>query len=322
MTGPAIPRPEVGMLLAMPAIAGREAPFGHAPRSPENVADLVVGLRALPAPVVDKFPVAEVWDFSAGDGGTPLRGYRPAVDGLLPVLIYFHGGGWVFGDLETHDAPCRGLANAARCIVVSVDYGLAPEHPFPGPVKECVAATRWVVDNAALFGGDPLRVAVAGASCGGNLAAAVALQAAADRAPSLAAQVLFYPALDGTTSFPSHVENASGFNLSAAEMSFYWDCYHQGTVDLRTPLLSPIHAEDLSGLPPTIIHTAEFDVLRDEGEAYGARLSEAGVPTVVRRYDGQIHGFVSMGNITPDAGHSLAEIGTWLEDVFRSGSAP
>jgi acetyl esterase len=306
------------MLLAMPAIAGREQPFGDPPRSPELVAELVAGLRALPAAVIDKFPVAEVWDFPAGEGGTPLRGYRPAVEGPLPVLIYFHGGGWVFGDLETHDAPCRALANAGRCLVVSVDYGLAPEHAFPGPANECIAVTRWVVENAASFGGDPSRVAVAGASSGGNLAAAVTLQAAIDGTPSLAAQALFYPALDATTSLPSHTENASGFNLSAREMAFYWDCYHQGAVDVRTPLLSPLHAEDLSGLPPTIIHTAELDVLRDEGEAFGARLAEAGVPTVVRRYDGQIHGFASMGNVTPDAGHSLAEVGAWLEDVFTA----
>jgi acetyl esterase len=200
--------------------------------------------------------------------------------------------------------------------VLSVDYGLAPEHPFPAPLDECFEVTQWLVEHAESFGGDPNRVAVGGGSSGANLAAAVALKAKQVGFPMLAGQVLFYPALDATGSLASHRENASGYNLSAVEMQFYWRAYHQDRADPTEPLLSPLHAPDLTGLPPAIIHTAEFDVLRDEGEAYGRRLRDSGVAAVVRRYDGQIHGFASMGNVTPDAGHSLAEMGAWLCVLF------
>jgi acetyl esterase len=316
MTSTGAPKPEIQILLDMPLIAQREEPFLRCSGEPEEVAKIVADLRALPVPVVDKIPVAEVWDFTVSGRETPVRGYRPAIEGPLPLLVYFHGGGWVFGSIEAHDAPCRGLATAGRCIVLSVDYGLAPEHPFPEPVEECYAATRWLAENAASYGGDPDRVLVGGGSSGGNLAVAVALKAAELGFPRLSGQVLFYPALDGTTSLPSHVENASGYNLSAEEMRFYWDAYHQGNGERTAPLLSPLHATDLTGLPPTIIHTAEFDVLRDEGEAFGERLAQNGVPAVVKRYAGQIHGFASLGNITPDAGRSIAEMGEWLVQLF------
>jgi acetyl esterase len=321
VTSTGAPKPEIQMLLDLPVIAEREEPFLQCSGRPEEVAKIVADLRAMPVPVVDKFPLAEVWDFQAGDRETPVRGYRPAVEGPLPVLVYFHGGGWVFGSIDAHDAPVRGLANAGRCIVVSVDYGMAPEHPFPEPVQECYEVTRWVAENAESFGGDPERILVGGGSSGGNLAVAVALTSAQEGFPQLKGQVLFYPALDGTTSLPSHTENASGYNLSATEMRFYWDTYHQGNGELTAPLLSPLHAPDLTGLPPTIIHTAEFDVLRDEGEAFARRLEESGVPSVVKRYDGQIHGFASLGNVTPDAGHSIAEMGEWLVNLLEKPAA-
>jgi acetyl esterase len=309
-------RPEIEALLALPVIAAREKSFDPTPVSPATRAEVVRELRAAPLATVDKVPVAEVWDFPAGDLGTSLRGYRPAVGGLLPVLIYLHGGGWVFGNLETHDAPCRVLANAARCLVVNVDYDLAPENAYPQPLANCRAVRDWVVANAAAFGGDPARVAITGASAGGNLAAALVLDGVRNDGPDVVAQALFYPVLDGTLAQPSYEQNATGYNLSAAEMRFYWDCYVQNGEDRADPLLSPLHADDLTGLPPTMVVTAEFDVLRDEGEAYAARLAGSGVPTELRRYAGQIHGFASMGAVTPDANHALAEVGAWLEGIF------
>lgn len=304
------------MLLATPQVADREQPFRNFGGSEQERATIIAGLRATPPLMVHKHPVAKVWDFTIGPHATRVRGYRPALPGPLPIVVYFHGGGWVFGDLETHDAPCRTLANAGESLVFNVDYGLAPEHRFPEPLEECAAVTRALATSAADLGGDPNRIVVAGASAGANLAAAVALAARANEAPRLAGQMLFYPALDATMAMPSYRTNASGYNLSAAEMAFYWDAYAGDTGDRTTAALSPLHAADVDGLPPTIIHTAEFDVLRDEGERYGARLAEHGIPTVTRRYDGQIHGFASMSNITADAAHSLAEMGTWLRKLF------
>lgn len=307
--------PEIQALLTSEAVVRRHEPFERFAGDPDSTAAIVAALRASPTPAVPKFPVADVWDFVVGSRPTPVRGYRPKLRGPLPIVVYFHGGGWVFGDLDTHDGPCRALANAGRCIVFNVDYGLAPEHRFPEPLHECLEVTRALVADAEHRGGDPARVVVAGASAGANLAAAVTLAELADDSVTLAGQMLFYPALDAVTGSPSYIENASGFNLSAAEMRFYWRTY-AGEADLRTPLLSPLYAPDLRGLPPTIIHTAEFDVLRDEGEQYGQCLKRSGVPTVVRRYGGQIHGFASLGNITADAGHSLAEMGRWLIELF------
>jgi acetyl esterase len=311
-------RPEVRRFLDESPVAAREALFEVPSESQEVSARLLATLREEPPRTLERFVVDKVWEFSVGQRRTPVRAYRPAVEGELPVVVYFHGGGWVFGNLETHDAACRGLANAARSIVVSVDYPLAPEHPFPEPLRECVEVTRWLAVNATSYGGDPRRVAVAGASAGGNLAAAVAVQAARDGSPPLVGQALLYPALDATASLPSYSENATGYQLSAREMRFYWRAYHRGRCDLKLPLLSPLHVQDASGLPPAFIHTAEFDVLRDEGEAYARILSESGVPTVLRRYSGQIHGFVSLPHVTADACHSIAELGAWLEGLFAS----
>jgi len=240
--------------------------------------------------------------------------YRPTTDVALPIIVFFHGGGWVFGGLDTQDFACRSLANTGRSLVISVDYGLAPEHPFPEPVNEAIAVTKEAIARAEEFGGDPTRVLVAGASSGGNLAAAVALDAAANKWGTLAGQVLVYPPLDATTGSKAYSDNGSGYNLSALEMRFYWQMYHQGNADLRDPRLSPLFCEDLAGLPPTLIFTAEYDVLRDDGEAFAARLTNAGIPTYLRRYDGQIHGFLGLGHISADTGHATHEIGLWVRE--------
>ncbi|MCY4583000.1 MAG: alpha/beta hydrolase [Chloroflexi bacterium] len=231
---------------------------------------------------------------SAGTTGLPDPSGPPSATGL-PVCMWFHGGGWVVGSIATNDATCRALANAAGAIIVSVDYRLAPEHKFPVPFDDCYAATEWAADNAASLGGDPSRLAVAGASAGGNLAAAVALRARDENGPSLLHQSLIYPVVDNNFERPSYVENAEGYGLSYPTMRYFWQCYLADEADASNPYVAPMAAEDLSGLPSAYVLTCEYDPLRDEGEAYAERLREAGVPVKVSRYDGMIHAFFNAG---------------------------
>jgi acetyl esterase len=251
--------------------------------------------QRIPAPIEE---VGKVEDRAiAGPDGNdiPVRIYWPVgAEGRLPVVVFFHGGGWVIGGIESHDATVRALTNRSGAIFVSVDYRLAPEHQFPAAPDDCYAATRWVADNAESIGADPTRIAVAGDSAGGNLAAVVALMAKDRGGPSLAFQLLIYPCTDmAPANWPSHRANASGYFLTAESMEWFYDQYC--AADERShPYASPIAAADLSGLPPALVITAEFDPLRDEGEGYAAKLREAGVPVESLRYDGQIHGFFSM----------------------------
>ena len=240
-------------------------------------------------------------------GDIPIRVYTPAGGGAghRPVVVHFHGGGWVIGSIETHDPTCRDLAAAADVVVVSVDYRLAPEHPYPVPLDEAYAALEWVAANASDLGGDANRLIVAGDSAGGNLATAVCLVARDRGDPPITFQLLVYPATDLTMSHPSIVENGEGYLLSQADMRYFTGHYLSGGADPRDPLVSPFFADDLGGLPPALVMTAEFDPLRDEGEAYAERLRDAGVPVEVRRYDGLIHGFFSMRELVPAAKPSL-----------------
>jgi acetyl esterase/lipase len=248
-------------------------------------------------------------------GDLAVRVYVPTAEaGPRPGLVYFHGGGWVIGDLETHDSTCRAVAAASGATIVAVDYRLAPENPFPAAYDDCVAATRWVADNAADLDIDAGRLAVGGDSAGGNLAAAVAL-AARDGGPALRFQLLVYPVTDGTLCRPSIDENAEGYFLTKATMAWFWDHYMGAGADrTREPRASVLHcAEDaLPGLPPALVITAEFDPLRDEGEAYAERLRAAGVPVVASRYDGVIHGFFSMGDMIPEGKAAVDEAGEAL----------
>jgi acetyl esterase len=311
------PNPEIQFLLDAPSSKERITIFEDIAWDAKGCASIAARLRAQPGATVSPLPIGQTWEFTAGSRNTRVRGYRPlGLEGPLPIVIDFHGGGWVYGSMDTSDQPCRGIANTARCLVFNVDYGLAPENPFPGPLEECIEVTHWIVAHAAALGGDPSRVALSGQSAGGNLAAAVAMQVVEKGVFPLAGQVLSYPALDATQSLPSHQENAIGYILTAKEMSFYWQAYHQGCVDRKMPALSPLFAENLEKLPPTMVITSEFDVLRDEGEAFARQLSEQGVPTVLRRYEGQIHGFLGLGAVTMDAGHAIAEIGSWLKARF------
>ncbi len=232
-----------------------------------------------------------------GEGDSRTGDEVPASAGTtgLPVCMWFHGGGWVIGSVATNDATCRALANAAGAIVVSVDYRLAPEHKFPIPFDDSYAATVWAAENAASLGGDPSRLAVAGASAGGNLAATISLRARDEVGPSLVQQSLIYPVTDRDYSRPSYAENGVGYGLSYASMLWFWDCYLSSESDASNPYVAPMLAEDLSDLPPAFVLTCEYDPLRDEGEAYAERLREAGVPTKHSRYDGMIHAFFNAG---------------------------
>jgi acetyl esterase len=230
----------------------------------------------------------------------PMRVYRPSAE-VRPIVLWMHGGGWTLGSVEEHDAFCRHLARATECTVASVGYRLSPEHPFPAGLDDCWAALCWAAEQP---GGD--RLAVAGDSAGGNLAAALALRARDASGPPLRFQLLVYPALDHTMSFPSIVENGKGFFLYEEDVRWFRDHLLRGH-DPRDPYASPYWAEDLSGLPPAYVVTAEYDPLRDEGEAYAERLREAGVPVTQRRWDGQVHAFFTMVGFYPAAEPALQE---------------
>jgi acetyl esterase len=241
-------------------------------------------------------PVAHVEDRSVPgpDGDIPVRVYRPDRSGLLPALVYFHGGGWVLCSLDTHDNVCRALANRVGCVVVSVDYRLAPEYRHPAALEDCYAAARWVAERGAGLGIDAARVAVGGDSAGGNLSAVVALLARERGGPRLAAQLLVYPVTNDDFDTLSYKENAEGYLLTRDMMQWFFAHYLDDPVRSSEPRVSPLRADRLDGLPPAHVITAEFDPLRDEGEAYAERLRQAGVPTTLVRYDGMFHGFFSM----------------------------
>jgi acetyl esterase len=251
-------------------------------------------------------------------GEITVRAYSPGGPGPHPVLIYYHGGGWVIGDLYTHDGLCRSLTNAARCVVVSVDYRLAPESKYPVPAEDSYAALRWVVANAARLGLDPRRVAVGGDSAGGNLATVVALMARERGGPALVHQVLIYPVTDLDLNTQSYVENATGYVLTREGMRWFWNHYLVRESQGREPYASPLRAPSLAGLPSALVITAECDPLRDEGEAYGARLRAAGVPVTVTRYAGIFHGFVRMTRILDKARTAVDEIAGSLQKAFAA----
>lgn len=265
-------------------------------------------------------PVASVDNLAvAGPAGEiPLRVYTPEREGPHPVLVYLHGGGWVIGDLETHDALCRALTNAAGCLVAAVDYRLAPEHKFPAAAEDAYAATRWVAAHAAEMNGDPRRVAVGGDSAGGNLAAVVALMARDRGGPPLVHQLLVYPVTDSACDTASCRENAEGYFLTLDMMRWFWRHYLNSDSDGENPYAAPLRARDLRGLPPALVLTAEFDPLRDEGEAYAARLRDAGVPVQLKRYDGMIHGFFGMSGLLDRAREAIQDAAAGLQTAFAA----
>jgi len=277
--------------------------------TPEVMRDL---LRVMAAADGEPMEVGSVSDATipgpAGDIGA--RVYRPESGGeSAPVLVWYHGGGWVIGDLETADATCRKLCARAGVVVVSVDYRLAPEHPFPAAPADAWAALEWVAERATDLGGDPDRLAVGGDSAGGNLAALVALRARDEGAPTLRHQLLVYPATDLTMEHPSIKENGEGYFLTQSSMDWFTDHYlgaEREHADPTSPHVSPLFATDLSGLAPAQVLTAELDPLRDEGDAYAERLAAAGVPVEHVSHPGLIHGFFSMGAVAPAADDAAA----------------
>ncbi|HEX7733606.1 MAG TPA: alpha/beta hydrolase fold domain-containing protein [Ktedonobacteraceae bacterium] len=266
-------------------------------------------------------PVARVEDrtIPGPAGEIPVRIYTPEGEGPFPLLVYFHGGGWVICDLDTHDSGCRSLCNGAGCVVVSVDYRLAPEHKFPAAVEDCYAATSWVAEHAAEIDGDAAHLAVGGDSAGGNLTAVVAQLARDQHGPRLFLQLLIYPATNFTAQTPSKKENAEGYFLTVEDMDWFEGHYLNSQEDRLNPLASPLLASDLSNLPPALILTAEYDPLRDEGEQYGQRLQEAGVPVTMRRYDGLIHGFFNSALIIDAARRAVEETSRALRAAFAGG---
>jgi len=259
----------------------------------------------------DAEDVAEVRELAATGpaGPIPLRLYRGkgcAGYAPQPALVYFHGGGWVIGDLESHDQVCRALANAIPSVVVAVDYRLAPEHKFPAAVEDALAATRWVAEHASGIGIDSGRLTVGGDSAGGNLAAVVALAARDGSGPAIRAQLLIYPGTDMGLEHASHHRHAAQLPLTRAGMHWFVGHYLNGEEDKADWRASPLRAKSLAGLPPALVITAEFDPLRDEGEAYAEALKRAGVVVALERFPGQIHGFLSMGRIIEDAQRAVA----------------
>jgi len=250
------------------------------------------------------------------DCDVPARIYTPAGAGPFPGLAWFHGGGWVVGDLDTADAAARNMCAGADCVVASVDYRLAPETKFPGPAEDCYAATQWLAANAAALNVDSARIAVGGDSAGGNLAAAVALMSRDRGGCPLVFQLLVYPVTQRDFDRASYLENADGYQLTRDTMIWYWDHYLAADADAAHPYAAPLHAADLRGLPPALVLTAEYDPLRDEGEAYAAALQAAGVPTAAIRYDGLIHGFFGMFAAVDQARQAVERSAAALREAF------
>ena len=249
-------------------------------------------------------------------GSIPARVYTPtklrAADGLAPCLVFFHGGGWVIGDLDSHDVVCRKLAHDGELIVISVDYRLAPEHKFPAAVDDAIDATKWIAANAGQLGIDPTRLCVGGDSAGGNLAAVVALSARDGNGPAIAGQVLIYPATNFALMHPSHREPETSILLTHSVIRWFRDHY-LGSADGSDWRASPARASTLAGLPPAYVLTAGADPLRDEGEEYANRLQAAGVAVTYRHFPGQFHGFFTMGKLLQQANIAASEIGAWLK---------
>lgn len=244
-----------------------------------------------------------------------MRVYRPVANQELPALVYFHGGGWTIGDVDTHDALCRQLAVGARCVVISVDYRLAPEHPFPAAVEDCIAATQHVAGNAAQLG---IRgIAVGGDSAGGNLAAVVALHARDAGGPALAFQLLVYPATDQRLGTASHERNAHGYLLERQGIEFFRRCYLPNAQDHADWRASPLLAGSHIGLPPALVITAGYDPLLDEGRSYAERLRAAGVEVACREYADMVHGFLLMGGVLDTANVAVAECCSALRRAFE-----
>jgi acetyl esterase len=296
-----------------------KSPWAQLPQVGQfTVSMLRTMVKQNPLPVLAP-PIHATEDLTVPGAQGPIRArlYRPSAQRQLPLIVYFHGGGFVICDIDVYDDLCRQLANYSGCAVVSVNYRLAPEVPFPGPLEDCYSALQYLARQGASLGLDPTRLAVAGDSAGGNLATAAA-QLARDRGgPALRYQALIYPALDPPCESASMRTLAEGFLLTREVMRWYWGCYLATPADAANPLAAPLRA-NLAGLAPATVITAEFDPLRDEGEAYVARLGSAGVAVVGRRYLGMIHGFASLPHVTAVANRALADVAADLRTALTA----
>ncbi|WP_112243045.1 alpha/beta hydrolase [Kribbella monticola] len=262
--------------------------------------------------------VHHVEDLVMEESGLPLRIYRPEGTDPLPTLVYFFGGGWTLGSIDTADGICRQLANAVPCQVITVGYRLAPENPFPTAVNDCHQAVQWIAAHAAELQVDPARIAVGGDSAGGNLAAATTLLAR-DSGPALAAQLLVYPNTLYGSDTASMRAGDDPFLFNRTSVDWYWGHYLTDPADGRNPLASPLLAESHADLPPALVITAEYDPLRDEGEFYAEKLYAAGVPTQLSRYDGMVHGFFAMSGVLDGGRKAIAEAAEFLQRTFADG---
>lgn len=285
--------------------------------SPEEARELVAPLKVKKEKVAS---IREVW-IAGPAGELEARVYVPEVadqyEELLPTIVFFHGGGWVVGSIDSHDATCRALCNGAQALVMSVEYRLAPEHKYPAAPEDCYAATAWASKFIENFGGDPSRLVVAGDSAGGNLAAVVALMARDRGGPQLAGQLLLYPITDFSFETASYRDNGQGYFLTIDTMKWFWEHYLPAPEQGAEPYASPLRA-DLKGLPPAIVLTAEYDPLRDEGLAYAAKLQEAGVTVRKVACLGQIHGFLRRLDLFPKAASgTLSGVGKQLREMLN-----
>jgi acetyl esterase len=313
--------PKVRELLDLKADA---PPIGTAPvetmreETPVQMAELFrMGLVVTPVALVEDRLIAGL----AGD--LPVRVYTPEGRGPLPIVVFFHGGGWVLGSLDTHDPFCRALCAGAGCVVVSVGYRLAPEHRFPAASEDALAATRWVAEHAAEIGGDPARIALSGDSAGGNLATVTALRIRDEGGPALRGQLLIYPVVGyHTPPTPSYIENAEGYGMTRKTMVWFWEQYLADESQATHPHAAPLVAPDLRGLPPALVITVEYDVLRDEGERYAERLRAAGVTARLSRYGGVHHRFAELIGILDQAAKARDEMCAWLREVLAEPGGP
>ena len=303
-------KPILEQLLKLPRFESLSVPEARALATQYNAASKLAPL-----------PVASVINrtIPGPAGNLPVRIYTPAGTGPFPMMIYFHGSGFVMCSLDTHDRGCRNLCNAGGCVVVSVDYRLAPENKFPAAPEDCYAATRWAAEHAAELNADPAHVVLGGDSAGGNLVAVTALMARDRGGPPLCGQLMIVPVIDyPKPGYPSYLENGQGYGLTAAGMRWYWGHYLNSEAEADNPYASPVRAGNLRGLPPALIITAELDVLRDEGEHYAKCLSKAGVPTQVTRYEGVHHGFFGMQGVLDKSKKAMEEVTGWLKQRFGS----
>jgi acetyl esterase len=293
--------------------AGRPA---YETLSPDEAREYYRQARFVSNPEPPELKSVTALTLPAPHGSISGRVYTPnklrQADGLAPCLVFFHGGGWVIGDLDTHDVVCRKLADEGQLIVISIDYRRAPEHKFPAAVDDAIAATAWIAANAKELGIDAARLLVGGDSAGGNLATVVAIAARDGNGPAISGQVLIYPATDFTLAHPSHSEPETSILLTHSVIRWFRDHYLNGTADIHDWRASPALAQTLVGLPPAYVLTAGADPLRDEGDDYARRLTQAGVAVTHRTFPGQFHGFFTMGKLLQQANVAASEIGAWL----------